>query len=125
METVRDLAQILYYVAMSIAGPLAVITYLKAKKAERKKKLRLDILEKRLGLSRKIIDEELREVRTRDSSLDGLFGLEQSNAEKRKRNEREIDLSRLRGRRIEVPRVLELINHKDTKDTKIQQESPS
>src|ERR1051325_9603843 len=35
METVRDLAQILYYVAMSIAGPLAVITDLKAKKSDR------------------------------------------------------------------------------------------
>src|SRR5438105_13074538 len=35
METIRDLAQILYYVAMSIAGPLAVIAYLKAKKTER------------------------------------------------------------------------------------------
>src|SRR4051795_10010083 len=35
METVRNVAQILYYVAMSIAGPLAVIAYLKAKKTER------------------------------------------------------------------------------------------
>lgn len=63
----------------------------KAKKAERKKKLRLDILEKRLGLSRKILDEELNDIRTRDSSLDSLFGIEESNAKKRERNQREIE----------------------------------
>ena len=64
----------------------------KAKKAERKKKLRLDILEKRLELSRKIVDEELRLVRQRDSALDTLFGdHEDSDAEKRKRNRREIE----------------------------------
>src|SRR5258708_6469907 len=60
-----------------------------AKRAERKKRLRLDILEKRLELSRQIIDEELREIDTRDSALDTLFGLDESNAGKRKRNERE------------------------------------
>ena len=64
----------------------------KAKKAERKKKLRLDILEKRLQLSRKIVDEELQVLRQRDSALDTLFGDEdESDAEKRKRNRREID----------------------------------
>ena len=63
----------------------------KAKKADRKKNLRLDILEKRLNLSRNIVGEELREIRTRDSSLDSLFGIEESNAKKRERNEREIE----------------------------------
>jgi len=63
----------------------------KAKKAERKKNLRLDILEKRLNLSRNILDEELKEIRTRDSSLDSLFGIEESNTKKRERNEREIE----------------------------------
>jgi hypothetical protein len=63
----------------------------KAKKADRKKTLRLDILEKRLDLSRNIVDEELREMRTRDSSLDSLFGIEESNAKKRERNQREME----------------------------------
>jgi hypothetical protein len=63
----------------------------KAKKAERKKKLRLDILEKRLELSRKIIQEELQILRQRDSALDRLFGDEESDAEKRQRNRREIE----------------------------------
>ena len=63
----------------------------KAKKAERKKKLRLDILEKRLVLSQKILEEELKDLRTRDSSLDGLFEIEESNAKKRERNRREIE----------------------------------
>src|SRR5258708_735909 len=35
METVKTLAQILYYLALSIAGPLAVIAYLKARKSDR------------------------------------------------------------------------------------------
>jgi hypothetical protein len=38
METLRDLAQILYYVAMSIAGPLAVMAYLKARRTDRMEK---------------------------------------------------------------------------------------
>ena len=63
----------------------------KAKKAERKKNLRLDILEKRLYLSRNILNEELREIRMRDSSLDSLFGIEETNAKKRDRNQREIE----------------------------------
>ena len=62
-----------------------------AKKAERRKNLRLDILEKRLNLSRNILDEELKEIRTRDSSLDSLFGIEESNAKKHERNQREIE----------------------------------
>jgi flagellar biosynthesis GTPase FlhF len=63
----------------------------KAKKADRKKNLRLDILEKRLHLSRNIVSEELQEMRTRDSSLDSLFGMEESNAKKRERNQREME----------------------------------
>ncbi len=62
-----------------------------AKRAERKKKLRLDILEKRLELSRKIINEELQTIRQRDSALDRLFADEESDSEKRKRNQREIE----------------------------------
>jgi hypothetical protein len=35
METIKDIAQILYYVSLSIAGLLAVIVYLKEKKSDR------------------------------------------------------------------------------------------
>ena len=38
METVKDVCQIIYYIAMSIAGPLAVITYIAVKKTERLEK---------------------------------------------------------------------------------------
>jgi hypothetical protein len=38
MQTIVMLAQITYYLAMSIAGPLAVMAYLKAKKTERLEK---------------------------------------------------------------------------------------
>jgi len=38
METVTTIFQIIYYIAMSIAGPMAVIAYLKVKKAERLEK---------------------------------------------------------------------------------------
>src|ERR1700741_2167792 len=38
METITSITQIIYYVAMSIAGPLAVIAYLKVKKTERLEK---------------------------------------------------------------------------------------
>src|SRR5437660_8379533 len=38
METVKDLAQIIYYIALSIAGPLAVIAFLRVKKSERLEK---------------------------------------------------------------------------------------
>jgi hypothetical protein len=41
--------------------------------------------------SRSILDEELKEIRTRDSSLDSLFGMPESNAKKRERNLREIE----------------------------------
>src|ERR1700680_4628000 len=35
METLISITQVIYYIAMSIAGPLAVIAYLSAKKTER------------------------------------------------------------------------------------------
>src|ERR1051325_3295380 len=35
METVTQICQIIYYIAMSIAGPLAVIAYIKVKTTER------------------------------------------------------------------------------------------
>jgi hypothetical protein len=35
METVKDVAQIVYYLTLSIAGPLALIEYFKAKKRDR------------------------------------------------------------------------------------------
>ena len=38
METLTNICQIIYYIAMSIAGPLAVIAYIKVKKTERLEK---------------------------------------------------------------------------------------
>jgi len=38
MDTVKDLAQIIYYIALSIAGPLALIEYFKSKKREQLQK---------------------------------------------------------------------------------------
>ena len=35
METVKDLAQIIYYITLSIAGPLALIEFFRAKKRDR------------------------------------------------------------------------------------------
>ena len=35
METVKDVAQIVYYLTLSIAGPLALIEFFKAKKRDR------------------------------------------------------------------------------------------
>ncbi len=35
VQTVKDVAQIVYYVALSVAGPLALIEYLKARKVDR------------------------------------------------------------------------------------------
>lgn len=35
METVKDVAQIIYYLTLSIAGPLALVEYFKAKKRDR------------------------------------------------------------------------------------------
>ena len=62
----------------------------RAKSAETKKKLRLEILEKRLDVSRRILEDELALLRTRDSALEGFFGLEESAADKRKRNAEEL-----------------------------------
>src|SRR5687768_3771815 len=38
MELVKDIAQIVYYITLSVAGPLALIEYMKAKKRERLEK---------------------------------------------------------------------------------------
>src|SRR5438876_12057407 len=38
METITSITQIIYYIAMSIAGPLAVIAYLRAKETDRVEK---------------------------------------------------------------------------------------
>ena len=38
MENVKDIAQIIYYIALSIAGPLAVIEYLRSKNRDRLEK---------------------------------------------------------------------------------------
>lgn len=62
-----------------------------AKRAERKKKLRLQIVEKRLDLSQRIVQEEINALRRDDSALDTLFGLSESAAEKRKRIAGEIE----------------------------------
>src|SRR5688572_31701376 len=35
METVKDVAQIIYYLTLSVAGPLALMEYFKAKKRDR------------------------------------------------------------------------------------------
>ena len=35
METIKDIAQIIFYISLSISGPLAVIEYLKVKKRDR------------------------------------------------------------------------------------------
>src|SRR5439155_24754148 len=61
-----------------------------AKRAETKKKLRLETLEKRLDLSRRILEDEIATLRTNDSALDTLFGLVESDTEKRKRNQQEL-----------------------------------
>jgi hypothetical protein len=36
VETIKDIAQILFYVSLSVSGPLAVIEYLKSKKSDRR-----------------------------------------------------------------------------------------
>lgn len=38
MDNIKDIAQIIYYITLSIAGPLALMEYLKAKKRERLEK---------------------------------------------------------------------------------------
>jgi hypothetical protein len=62
-----------------------------AKRAERKKGLRLQIVEKRLDLSQRIVQEEVKALKASDSALDSLFGLSESAAEKRKRIAGEIE----------------------------------
>src|SRR5437899_5510654 len=58
----------------------------RAKKAEQKRKLRVEILGKRLSLSQCIITEELKALNTDESALDKLFHDEtESTAAKRKR----------------------------------------
>jgi len=36
MDSVKDLAQIIYYITLSVAGPLALLEFLKARKADRR-----------------------------------------------------------------------------------------
>jgi adenine-specific DNA-methyltransferase len=62
-----------------------------AKSSETKKKLRLQILEKRLVVSQHILEEEMQALRTDDSALDTLFGLTISAVERRKRNQQELE----------------------------------
>jgi type I restriction-modification system DNA methylase subunit len=57
----------------------------KAKTGDTKRKLRLEILEKRLALSARILEEELKAIKTDDSKLDNFFGLDESAAKKRER----------------------------------------
>lgn len=58
----------------------------RAKKAEQKRKLRVEILGKRLSLSQRIIEDELKTLDTNESALDMLFHDEtESSAAKRKR----------------------------------------
>ena len=58
----------------------------RAKKAEQKRKLRVEILGKRLSLSQRIIQDELKALDTSESALDKLFHDEtESSATKRKR----------------------------------------
>jgi type I restriction-modification system DNA methylase subunit len=69
-QSIADLADQLHY----------------AKRAERKRKLRLNILEKRLDLSHDILSSELKALETSESALDTLFHDEtESSAFKRKR----------------------------------------
>lgn len=58
----------------------------RAKKAEQKRKLRIEILGKRLDLSRRIVEQEIRLLTRDDSALDKLFHDEtESSSAKRKR----------------------------------------
>ena len=51
----------------------------------------MSILKRRLELSRRLVEEERVKMQRDDSILDGLFGIEESTAKKRERNEREIE----------------------------------
>ncbi|MHB8653689.1 MAG: Eco57I restriction-modification methylase domain-containing protein [Terriglobia bacterium] len=57
----------------------------KAKTGDTKRKLRLEILDKRLALSASILQDELKALEIDDSKLNTFFGLDESAAEKRKR----------------------------------------
>jgi len=61
-----------------------------AKRAQKKRRLRLEILRKRLELTQQILRNEIKTIKIEDSALDGLFGLEESAAKRRQRNEQEI-----------------------------------
>lgn len=61
-----------------------------AKRAQKKRRLRLQILRKRMELTQRILLEEIKTIRIEDSALDGLFGLEESAAKRRQRNQQEI-----------------------------------
>lgn len=61
-----------------------------AKRAQKKRRLRLEILRKRLELTQQILRNEIKTIKIEDSALDGLFGLEESAAKRRQRNQQEI-----------------------------------
>jgi hypothetical protein len=57
----------------------------KAKSSDYKRKLRLQILDLRIGLSERILEDALKSLRRDDSTLANMFGESRSDAEKRKR----------------------------------------
>lgn len=77
----------------------------KAKSADTKKKLRLQILEQRLAVSKRILEDEIHALQTSDSALDTLFGLTESAADKRKRNEQELERLEEALQKIELDRT--------------------
>ena len=81
-----------------------------AKTSEAKKKLRLEILAKRLEVSQRILQEEAKDIDTSDSALDTLFGLPDSAADKRKRNQHELErladaLKKVEGDRADLEKL--------------------
>lgn len=86
-----------------------------AKRAERKKKLRLQILEKRLDLGRRILSDELKALDTDESVLDTLFHDEtKSSGAKRKRIAYEREKIREALAKVEKDRKeLEKLSHRD------------
>ena len=75
-----------------------------AKRADRKKELRLAILDRRLDLSSRLISDELRSFRTQDSALDSLFDLAASTTKKRERLTSEIQHLESAFRKVEEDR---------------------
>jgi len=75
METVKDLAQIVYYLALSIAGPLALVVYLIERKANRQEReyKTYDELDNRFfeyqKLAREYYDLDILDVPNNDPSL--------------------------------------------------------